>query len=76
MEEILNMNDKEYLKYLKEIEDQFFKFIDIAKKIKPSDKSEYMKSLKSKSVLIHIKLRAILQKFRRGSCGCNLPDES
>lgn len=68
------MNDKEYLKYLKEVENQYNEFIDIAKKIKPSDKSEHMKSLKSKGVLIHLKLRATLQKFRKGSCGCNLPD--
>jgi len=69
-------NDKEYSKYLKEIEGQFFKFIEIAKKIKPSDKSKRMESIKSRSILIHIKLRALLQKFRRGSCGCNLPDEN
>jgi len=64
------MNNKEYSKYLKELENEYRNFMEIAKKIKPEDSDEKMKSLKSKSVLIHIKLRSVLQKFRKSSCGC------
>jgi hypothetical protein len=64
------MNDREYEEYLKELNEEYENFMRIAKKIKPEDLSDSMKSLKSKSVLLHIKLRTTLQKFRKSSCGC------
>jgi len=64
------MNNYEYEKYLKILDEEFEKFMETAKKIKPEDLSDKMESMKSRSVLEHIKLRAMLQKFRKSSCGC------
>jgi len=70
------MNDIEYKEYLKILEEEYQNFMKIAKKIKPEDLSERMNSLKSKSVLNHIKLRSKLQKFRVSSCGCEYKKEN
>lgn len=64
------MNPKEYSEYLKRLEKTYRKFINVAKQIKPSDKSPTMKSLKSRSIILNIELRTILKKFRGKSCGC------
>lgn len=69
------MTNKEYVEYLKELEAMCNTFINTAKKIKPEDLSAPMESLKSRSVLEHIKLRAVLQKFRKSSCGCEYKKE-
>jgi len=69
------MNDEEYKKYLKELENNYENFMNIAKKIKPEDLSDKMESLKSISVLKHIMLRSVLQKFRKSSCGCEYKKE-
>lgn len=70
------MNNREYEKYLKELQNEYQNFINIAKKIKPEDLSERMESLKSRSVISHIKLRSTLQKFRKSSCGCEYKKEN
>lgn len=69
------MNNKEYVEYLKVLDDEYKNFMKTAKKIIPEDLSDVMESLKSRSVLEHIKLRAILQKFRKSSCGCEYKKE-
>lgn len=69
------MTNIEYKEYLQMLDKEYENFVNIAKKIKPEDLSDKMESLKSKSVLAHIKLRATLQKYRRSSCGCEYKKE-
>ena len=64
------MTNKEYVEYLKDLDEMYSSFMNTAKKIIPEDITPKMESLKSRSVLEHIKLRAMLQKFRKSSCGC------
>lgn len=69
------MTNSEYEEYLIKIENEYNNFIEIAKKIKPEDKSDKMKSLKTDSILRNIQLRNTLQKFRGSSCGCELSQD-
>jgi len=56
------MNDYETL--LNRIEKIFAKFIKVAKKIKPEDKSIEMMSLKNQAMLYNIEVRGLLNKYR------------
>jgi hypothetical protein len=54
----------DYQNLLKKIEKNFNKFIEIAKKVKPEDKSIEMISAKSKAMISCIELKALLNKYR------------